>query len=191
MRGGWPGGGIPAWPERGGAEPQSSPPPSLRGHLWSGGGGQTRARALQAVVPEWPGVRRGKTLGTVWVPHEGGSRTPSAPVSGGHVPRGPQRSSEDAETTADGMLPDSQVFVCESHGAVVTSTTDWRLKARESILSLPVLGLQVRNQGVGRAVLSPKPQGEDPSCPIQLLVLPAILGVRWLVAAALQSLRPS
>lgn len=127
---------------REGPSPRTAPHPPSGVTCGQEGVARPGPGALQAVVPEWPGVRRGKTLGTVWVPHEGGSRPPSAPVSGGHLPRGPQTSSEDAETTADGMLPDSQVFVCESHRAVVTSTTNWRLKARESILS-QFWGLQV------------------------------------------------
>lgn len=38
-------------------------------------------------------------------------------------------------------------------------------------LCLPALGPEVRNQGLGKAVLPPKVLGEDPSCAFQLLVV--------------------
>lgn len=38
-------------------------------------------------------------------------------------------------------------------------------------MCLPALGPEVRNQGLGKAVLPPKALGEDPSCAFQLLVV--------------------
>ena len=46
------------------------------------------------------------------------------------------------------------------------------------------------NHGGGRATLPPKALGEEPSCLLQLLVLPANLCVPGLVAVSLPSLYP-